>query len=134
MGWQDLLNRFQQNVQGSNDLMSTVNKQALDRYIMNQNPELSGPKLPDTTKEEQQFDNALPGSMIGSAKMPNLTQGEISAAQAANQTLTSGAALPAVQRTQQALSRAADFADRARQQAFQATQDKFSKLKQMMSR
>lgn len=129
MDFAKLLEMLQEQGKANFQNIHDVNKQMQDRIKMD-DPSLQGPRLPDTTPEEEQFaDNNLAlvagaVSPLGGkvARMPMPTSKEATAMKVANEVMDNVPYIKDVQKTQQALNREVEFANRARQQKFDRIQ------------
>lgn len=145
MDWSSLLSQIGQNLKDKDQTGQDATAAMTDRIKMAANPQLQGPQVGwnnSLPAEQQQAKDAVSmvagatnpvaseessmGSLAqqGMQKMAPQTAAEVMAQKGASQALEGGAAMPAVARSQQALSRAADFADRARMQRFQSLRNK----------
>lgn len=146
MPFNDLINSLGQKYKDNLDQLTQVRdasgSQTADRIRM-ADQSLQGPRMDDTpTPEENAYAQNTAAAMMGSVapagtieglagRMAEMTPAESAAAKLANGAVESGAEMPVVQEGQQALSRAADFADRARQQRFQRLQDTIKRARGM---
>lgn len=101
------------------DLNSSV-AQTVDRMKM-LNPNVQGPKLPDETEQEKDYYEGLPSAVSGSvqAGFPGLSKVLGRAAGAAESGIAKGAGetMKDLGMDTQKIARAADFADRLKEQA-----------------